>query len=66
MPRCIREYPQLKTLISPVSTMNNLAINCTSEPYLVRNNDMGMFNWTGVDGVDPLPYATAIRDDILL
>ena len=22
---------------------------------------MGMFNWTGVDGVDPRPYATAIR-----
>ena len=41
---------------------NNIsAINCTSEPFLVRNNDMGMFNWTGVDGVDPRPYATAIR-----
>ena len=38
-----------------------LAINCTSEPFLVRNNDMGMFNWTGIDGVDPRPYATAIR-----
>ena len=22
---------------------------------------MGMFNWTGVDGVDPRPYSTAIK-----
>ena len=37
------------------------AINCTEPPFPVRNNDMGMFNWTGVDGEDPRPYATAIR-----
>ena len=37
------------------------AINCTEPPYAVRNNDMGMFNWTGIDGRDPRPYSTAIK-----
>ena len=27
----------------------------------MRNNDMGKYNWTGVDGEDPRPYATAIE-----
>ena len=29
-------------------------------PYPVKNNDLGMYNWTGEEGVDPRPYATAI------
>ena len=37
------------------------AINCTQPPFPVKNNDLGMFNWTAVEGVDPRPYATAIR-----
>lgn len=37
------------------------AINCTEAPFAMRNNDMGMYNWTGVDGEDPRPYATAIK-----
>ena len=48
-----------------INSLIYLAINCTSEPFLVRNNDMGMFNWTGIDGEDPRPYATAIRLDML-
>ena len=27
----------------------------------MRNNDLGMYNWTGVDDVDPRPYAAAIK-----
>ena len=38
----------------------NLAINCTEPPFPVYQNDLGMSNWTGVDGVDPRPYATEI------
>ena len=38
-----------------------LAINCTVAPFRVHQNDLGMSNWTGVDGTDPRPYATAIR-----
>ena len=38
-----------------------LAINCTEAPYNVRQNDLGMSNWTGIDGEDPRPYATQIR-----
>ena len=37
------------------------AINCTEPPFPVRNNDLGMYNWTGVDDVDPRPYAAAIK-----
>lgn len=37
------------------------AINCTEAPFPVYQNDLGMSNWTGVDGVDPRPYATAIK-----
>ena len=37
------------------------AINCTQPPFPVKNNDLGMFNWTAVEGVDPRPYATAIK-----
>ena len=37
------------------------AINCTEPPFQVRNNDMGMYNWTGVDGEDPRPFATSIE-----
>ena len=37
------------------------AINCTEAPFNVHQNDLGMSNWTGVDGVDPRPYATAIK-----
>ena len=37
------------------------AINCTLPPFPVKNNDLGMFNWTAVEGVDPRPYATAIK-----
>ena len=36
-------------------------INCTQPPFPVKNNDLGMFNWTAVEGVDPRPYATAIK-----
>lgn len=27
----------------------------------MKNNDLGMYNWTAVEGVDPRPYATAIK-----
>ena len=37
------------------------AINCTEAPFPVYQNDLGMSNWTGVDGVHPRPYATAIK-----
>ena len=37
------------------------AINCTLPPFPVKNNDLGMYNWTAVEGVDPRPYATAIK-----
>ena len=37
------------------------AINCTEPPFPVKNNDLGRYNWTGTDGVDPRPYATAIK-----
>ena len=37
------------------------AINCTEAPFKVHENDLGMSNWTGVDGVDPRPYVTSIR-----
>ena len=37
------------------------AINCTQPPFPVKNNDLGMYNWTAVDGVDPRPYASAIK-----
>ena len=37
------------------------AINCTEAPFPVYQNDLGMSNWTGTDGVDPRPYATAIK-----
>ena len=37
------------------------AINCTVPPFPVKNNDLGRYNWTGTDGVDPRPYATAIK-----
>ena len=38
-----------------------IPINCTEIPFPVRNNDMGQYNWTGVQGVSPMPYATSIR-----
>ena len=38
-----------------------LAINCTEAPFNVHQNDLGMSNWTGIDGEDPRPYATQIR-----
>ena len=37
------------------------AINCTEPPFPVKNNDLGRYNWTGTDGVDPRPYATSIK-----
>ena len=27
----------------------------------MRQNDLGMYNWTDVTGLSPRPYATAIR-----
>ena len=27
----------------------------------MANNDLGKYNWTGIDGVDPKPYATKIK-----
>ena len=30
-------------------------------PFPVENNDLGKYNWTGVQGIDPRPYATGIR-----
>ena len=38
-----------------------IPINCTEIPFPVRNNDMGKYNWTGVQGISPMPYATSIR-----
>ena len=38
-----------------------VAINCTEAPFPVYQNDLGMSNWTGTDGIDPRPYATRIR-----
>ena len=42
-------------------TLSFPAINCTEPPFPVKNNDLGRYNWTGTDGVDPRPYATAIK-----
>ena len=44
-----------------VFTLFSPAINCTEPPFPVKNNDLGRYNWTGTDGVDPRPYATAIK-----
>ena len=60
-----RQQVYVYVICFKVNSLIYLAINCTSEPFLVRNNDMGMFNWTGIDGEDPRPYATAIRLDML-
>ena len=59
MPSCIRK----DSVNSSMSVSNILfaAINCTEAPFPVYQNDLGMSNWTGVDGVDPRPYATAIK-----
>ena len=38
-----------------------IPINCTEIPFPVENNDLGKYNWTGVQGIDPRPYATGIR-----
>ena len=38
-----------------------IPINCTEMPFPVENNDLGKYNWTGIDGVDPRPFATQIR-----
>ena len=38
-----------------------IPINCTEIPFPVENNDLGKYNWTGVQGIDPRPYATVIR-----
>ena len=46
---------QLSTVLYVVAT------NCTEPPYPVAQNDLGMSNWTGVDGVDPRPFATQIK-----
>ena len=37
-----------------------IPINCTEAPYKPRMNDLGMYSWTGVDGIDARPYATEI------
>ena len=64
MPYCIRKLP-FYDFVATSSTLNLffyiLAINCTEAPYNVRQNDLGMSNWTGIDGEDPRPYATQIR-----
>ena len=59
MPRCIREWKQ--TNYFSFFKIFHPAINCTEPPFQVRNNDMGMYNWTGVDGEDPRPFATSIE-----
>ena len=52
---------------TPVTTFGSgkmprcIPINCTEIPFPVRNNDLGSYNWTGIDGQDPKPYATKIR-----
>ena len=50
MPRCIRKSFKYTFLF--ISSLIS-AINYTEPPFQVRNNDMGKYNWTGVDGEDP-------------
>ena len=38
-----------------------IPINCTEIPFPVANNDLGMYNWTGIQGRDPRPYATKVK-----
>ena len=65
MPKCIRKLTFRWTIFPTeqfvLSHPTFSAINCTEAPFAMRNNDMGMYNWTGVDGEDPRPYATAIK-----
>ena len=37
-----------------------IPINCTEPRFKPRMNDLGMYTWTGVDGIDPRPYSTEI------
>ena len=57
---CLHAYVSLQKINRKVSNLV-LAINCTEPPFPVKNNDLGRYNWTGTDGVDPRPYATAIK-----
>ena len=59
MPYCIRNY-QLPPS-SSYKTNVFLAINCTEAPYPAFQNDLLMSNWTGIEGIHPRPYATAIK-----
>ena len=59
MPTCIRKLTIQDLLVQYHFSFS--AINCTQPPFPVKNNDLGMYNWTAVDGVDPRPYASAIK-----
>ena len=63
MPACIREFTLFWKVLAKhqYSLLFSTAINCTEPPFPVKNNDLGRYNWTGTDGVDPRPYATAIK-----
>ena len=63
MPYCIRKYLDMFNHFSyrSLKLLSLLATNCTEPPFPVAQNDLGMSNWTGVDGEDPRPFATQIK-----
>ena len=62
MPYCIRKYLDMfNNTYRSLQLLSLLATNCTEPPFPVAQNDLGMSNWTGVDGEDPRPFATQIK-----
>ena len=59
MPYCIRNGIFLNISSSCIEIF--LAINCTEAPFPSFQNDLLMSNWTGIAGVHPRPFATAIK-----